>query len=165
MIKFDNPPDYVAIDSVPTPSNKLPVLHGFNAVTGNYWRADREIAGLLIIQPLFHQLKCVARHGECQREWLDVLFLSRFNQLGLLSISGWCALDLYECLKILELRSLKSYGVWLVMDKRANPFVDRESGLSVPFVGSFYWASRWDCMNAERVSQDLKIKPWEVLSE
>jgi hypothetical protein len=156
MLDFDNPPDYVSIDP-PRPSNPLPILHGFNLFTGNYFRNGREFPGLLIFQPLCYRWKYIGRNGNEPKDWFDVMFLTRLNRLGLLSLPHWYGIELDENLRQLKARSIQPYGVWLCMNRRVNKARQRTY---VPFVDSFYWSSRWDCMNAERTLTDLKTKPW-----
>jgi hypothetical protein len=158
MPNFDNPPDYVSIDSASKRSNPLPIRHGFNPISGNFFRDGNEFPGRLIFQPLRYRWKSDNRDG-CGRHWCDVMFLTRLNQLGILSLpdsQGW---HLSDRLEMLKARSIHSYGVWLVMNRKFD--IKSYS----PYVDSFYWSSRWDCMNAERTLDDLKTQPWSQPDE
>jgi hypothetical protein len=162
MLKFDNPPDRV-FDNPPKIINPLPILHTFDPATGNYTRAG-SLAPIVVIQPLAYRIKNSARNGKCPKEWLDVLFLTKFNRVGLLSLADWYALDLLQCLKLLELRQIRSYGVWLCVNRRVNETTanwgDRKT--YIPQVSSYYWASNWDRINAVRTLSDIQNNPWST---
>jgi hypothetical protein len=177
MLRFDNPPAHV-YEHPNRVANPLPVLYTFDPATGQYLRNGKDPA-LVVFQPLMYRLTYSARHGKCTKEWLDVLFLSKFNTVGLLSLPNWYALELFQCLKILELRQIQIHGVWLSMTRRANErrtsdgFPVHEGATRqvtanrgdkrtyIPHVNSYYWASTWDCVRATRTISDLWSNPWE----
>ncbi len=160
-IDFANPPHYVSIESTRR-SNRLPILHGFNPFTGNYFREGREFSGLLIFQPLCYRWTYQSRHSNESKDWFDVMFVNRSGELGLLSLPHWYGLDLDDSFRLLKDRSIHPYGVWLCLNRRVNEARQRTY---VPYVGSFYWSSLVDCISAERTLSDLKTKPWSQPDE
>lgn len=160
MITLAHPPDHV-YDNPPKIINPLPILYTFDATTGEYNRGGT-LTPIVIMQPLAYRIKNSSRHGKCPKEWLDVLFITKFNRLGLLSLADWYALDLLECLKLLELQQIRSYGVWLCASRRINETTanwgDRKT--YIPQVSSYYWASNWDRINAVRTLSDIRNNPW-----
>jgi hypothetical protein len=180
MLKFDNAPAHV-YENPPKLTVPLPIPHTFNPATGGYMRELPEggqTPTLMVIQPLIYRLTYSSRHGKCKKEWLDVLFLNKFNRLGVLSLPNWYAIDLLQCLKILELRQIQIHGAWLSMTRRVNErrtsdgFPVHEGATRqttanrgdkqtyIPHVNSYYWASTWDCVRASRTISDIRANPW-----
>jgi hypothetical protein len=165
MLRFNNPPDHV-YESPRRVANPLPILYTFDPATGQYLRNGKDPA-LVVIQPLMYRLTYSSRHGKCKKEWLDVLFLSKFNTVGLLSLPGRYALELFQCLKILELREIQIHGAWLSLTRRVSEttalFQENrgDKRTYIPHVNSYYWASTWDCVRATRTISDLWSNPWE----
>lgn len=179
MLKFDNAPAHV-YENPPKLTVPLPIPHTFNPATGGYMREPPEggqTPTLMVIQPLIYRLTYSSRHGKCKKEWLDVLFLNKFNRLGVLSLPNWYAIDLLQCLKILELRQIQIHGAWLSMTRRVNErrtsdgfpvhegatrqtTANRDKQTYIPRVNSYYWASTWDCVRASRTISDIRANPW-----
>jgi hypothetical protein len=158
MLKFDNPPAHVSIDNSP---NRLPILYSFNSLTGNFIFNGSEHLGNLVIQPLCFREKTVSRHGGIERFWLDVLFLDRFNRLGLISLHFLPGADLLDTFGNLLREKIELWGVWLRLS-------GHDFGLECPtsvryraIVNSYYWASKIDCLNAESKLRSIRLKPWE----
>ena len=178
QLVFDNPPSYL-FDPVKL-TNQLPVLHTFSPSTGLYFRDGIPVHGSIVIQPLLYRIKHVARRGQrcasvgfpdhegatrhSATNWLDVLFLNRFNRLGLLSLPNWYGIDLLQTLKLAELRGLKPHGVWLCINRRVNETTANrgKDRTYLPQVVSYYWATRSDCARAARTIADLHIYPWSA---
>jgi hypothetical protein len=159
MPNFDNPPEHVSKDRHRKQPNPLPIRYSFNPISGNYFRDGNEFSGLPIFQPICYRWQYTTRDRLNPKHWFDVLFLTRFNQLGILSLPDLHGCHLSDRLEMLKARSICSYGVWLVMNRRF------EVKSYQPYVNSFYWASRWDCMNAEHTLFDLKTKSWSQPDE
>jgi hypothetical protein len=155
-IKFLNPPAHVLSSHTPRSTNPLPVLYGFSPKTGNFTVAGPEYSGNLIIQPLRYRWKLCSRRGDVEREWLDVLFINRFDDLGLISLPQSVGNDLSNALSQLRLKRISLFGVWLCLAKYRPPF---QSAFRVN-VNSYYWATEIDCLVAERKKRDIRLKPW-----
>lgn len=151
MLMFDNPPEYLSIDALVNPLDSAPIGYTFNPVTGCYSRGERDCLGVLILLPL----GCRVNHGA---DRLELLFLSKFNQLGLLTLDGHQAADLYQCLQILKLRQLKPYAAWLCMNRQF--LQDARSWRAC--VSSYYWASKWDCVKGGSIALSSG-NVWEAL--
>ena len=158
---FDNPPDRVLTNHIEPMFNRRPISYSFNPQNGNFAAAGDEYYGGLIIQPLHFRWKTSARHGQAKRLWLDVLFQSRLQHLGLLSLPAPTGYLLSHCFQRMQRKRISLFGAWLRLNRYPRP----DKCPYMVEVSSYYWATDFDCLNAERKLRNIRLKPWEQADE